>query len=92
MQQVPYFTHYMIAIVNNCLHAMELSQQMKTRNGTKSVDQTNALTISNSFENLRQTYEVDSFILFDRQINIAFYLSLEKKKHRVLGQKLLDFY
>nr|CAD7396422.1 unnamed protein product [Timema cristinae] len=27
--QVPYFTHYIITIVNNCLHFVELAQQMK---------------------------------------------------------------
>nr|CAG4646133.1 EOG090X03GO [Macrothrix elegans] len=48
--QVPYFTHYMIAIVNNCLHATELAQQMKNR-FHKDGD------TSKSFERLFQTYE-----------------------------------
>nr|SVE73459.1 EOG090X03GO [Daphnia atkinsoni] len=54
--QVPYFTHYMIAIINNCLHAMELAQEMKTRNGSR-CDQSAASPVFNKFENLGVTYE-----------------------------------
>nr|CAG4639889.1 EOG090X03GO [Daphnia pulex]SVE84774.1 EOG090X03GO [Daphnia pulex] len=54
--QVPYFTHYMIAIINNCLHAMELSQQMRTRNGNKG-DQSGTSSFFNKFEILSQTYD-----------------------------------
>nr|CAH0107998.1 unnamed protein product [Daphnia galeata] len=50
--QVPYFTHYMIAIINNCLHAMELSQQMRNRNGNK-----DSSLLFNKFEILSQTYD-----------------------------------
>nr|SVE76290.1 EOG090X03GO [Daphnia longispina] len=50
--QVPYFTHYMIAIINNCLHAMELSQQMRNRNGNK-----DTTLIFNKSEILSQTYD-----------------------------------
>lgn len=55
--KVPYFTHYMIAIINNCLHAMELSQQMRTRNGNKG-DQSGTSSFFNKFEILSQTYDV----------------------------------
>ncbi|XP_057373796.1 exocyst complex component 3-like [Daphnia carinata] len=54
--QVPYFTHYMIAIINNCLHAMELAQEMKTRYGSR-CDQSGSSAVLNKFENLAVTYE-----------------------------------
>jgi len=43
----------MIAIINNCLHAMELSQQMRNRNGNK-----DSSLLFNKFEILSQTYDV----------------------------------
>nr|CAG4649196.1 EOG090X03GO [Scapholeberis mucronata]SVE93521.1 EOG090X03GO [Scapholeberis mucronata] len=55
--QVPYFTHYMIAIVNNCLHAIELSKEMKTRYGNRKEQHENFTAISNNFEILFHTYE-----------------------------------
>lgn len=58
--QVPYFTHYMIAIINNCLHAMELVQEMKTRNGSR-CDQSGSSAVLNKFENLAVTYDVFHF-------------------------------
>ena len=62
--KVMYFTHYMIAIVNNCLHAMELAQQMRSRNGNRN-DQSSAYSkIVQNFENLARTYEVSLYCLF----------------------------
>ena len=59
--QVPYFTHYMIAIVNNCLHIMELAQQMRARYLKSST--TGDMSVSGnasaqSFDSLLKTYEV----------------------------------
>ncbi|GAB6023908.1 SNARE-binding exocyst subunit S6, variant 2 [Chamberlinius hualienensis] len=55
--KVKYFTHYMIAVVNNCLHLSELSQTLKTRYwkpGTQDNDMTKQLeAMINTFETLR---------------------------------------
>nr|CAG4642395.1 EOG090X03GO [Evadne anonyx] len=50
---VLYFTHYMIAIVNNCFHIMELAKQMRTRYLNTGENK----QIANSFESLLMTYE-----------------------------------
>nr|CAG4640730.1 EOG090X03GO [Eulimnadia texana] len=54
--QVPYFTHYMIATVNNCLSFMELAQQMKLRYG-KGENPVRETEITRNVETLLQTYE-----------------------------------
>ena len=48
----------MIAVVNNCLHAMELSHQMNSRNSKTSDSNGIHLAVLNSFESIVQTYEV----------------------------------
>ena len=53
----------MIAIVNNCMHAIELSKEMRTRYGNKDEQFEMLTAISKNFEVLCQTYEVKFSII-----------------------------
>ena len=59
--QVLYFTQYMIAIVNNCLHIMELAQQMRARYANAG-DSSAAIALS--FDSLLKTYQVVPMFIF----------------------------
>ena len=50
----------MIAIVNNCLHIMELAKQMRTRY----LNNDDNRAVGKSFESLLMTYEVSEYFLF----------------------------
>jgi len=54
--QVPYFTHYMITIVNNCLQFVELAQLMKQHYWRPGLHDNEAGT---KFEALLNTFQVN---------------------------------
>lgn len=61
--QMPFFTHHIITIVNNCQQIIELAQQMKQLYWPKSRTER-----YEEFEKLLRTYQVDEYFMFEQNV------------------------
>ncbi|CAD6236665.1 GSCOCG00008226001-RA-CDS [Cotesia congregata] len=83
--QVPYFTHHMITVVNNCLQYVELAQQMKQLYWVTNATSDAAVKFENLLANYQQLRNEAVAILLEESL-----LDLETKFQDLLTPKWLN--
>ncbi|KAK0175117.1 hypothetical protein PV327_008896 [Microctonus hyperodae] len=83
--QVPYFTHHMITVVNNCLQYIELAQQMKQLYWVQNVSGDAAIKFETLLEHYQQLRNEAAAILLEES-----FLDLEPQFQDLLTPKWLN--
>ncbi|XP_034945828.1 exocyst complex component 3 [Chelonus insularis] len=83
--QVPYFTHHMITIVNNCIQFIELAQQMKQLYWVSNANEDAAVKFENLIASYQQLRNEAAAILLEES-----FLDLEPQFQDLLTPKWLN--